>query len=230
MKYFKLFGFLFLVSAGFLAAFIPARKSKTVIFFGDSITQAGAEPNGYISMMRQELEQKGKAKKYTLAGAGISGNKVPDLQKRLTTDVLAKNPDMVFIYIGINDVWHFSHPCCKDKQGGTAPEAFEAGLKDVIGQIKDSGAKVILCTPSVIGEKPDGSNEQDAMLEQYANISRKVARETNVKLCDLRTAFINHLKQQNTGNAEKGILTSDGVHLNATGNQFVAEQMLAFLK
>lgn len=163
-------------------------------------------------------------------GAGISGNKVPDLQKRLATDVLAKKPDIVFIYIGINDVWHFSHPCCKDKQGGTPADAYEAGLKDIIGKIKSAGATVILCTPSVIGEKPDGSNEQDPMLEQYAEISRKVARDTHVKQCDLRSAFISYLKQHNPGNAEQGILTSDRVHLNAAGNTFVAEQMLACLK
>jgi lysophospholipase L1-like esterase len=230
MKYFTLSAVSFLLLICVLTAFIPARRAKTVVFFGDSITQAAVKPEGYISVINQELEKKRKAKKYTLVGAGISGNKVPDLQKRLETDVLAKNPDIVFIYIGINDVWHFSHPCCKDKQGGTAPEVYEAGLKDIITQIKALGARVILCTPSVIGEKPDGSNEQDAMLEQYANISRKVALETNVKLCDLRTAFISHLKEVNTTNVEQGIFTSDRVHLNAEGNQFVARQMLAFLK
>ncbi len=230
MKHFILPVVSFLLAAYFLTAFIPARRAKTVVFFGDSITQAAVKPDGYISIINQQLGKEGKAEKYTLVGAGISGNKVPDLQKRLQTDVLAKNPDMVFIYIGINDVWHFSHPCCKDKQGGTPADLFEAGLKDVIGKIKSSGAKVVLCTPSVIGEKTDGSNEQDTMLEQYANISRKVARETHVKLCDLRTAFIQDLKQHNNTNAGKGILTTDGVHLNAEGNKFVAQQMLAFLK
>lgn len=230
MKIFCLLTISLLVAACLLAAFIPVRKPKTVVFFGDSITQAAVQPTGYIEVLKQELTKKGQSTKYNLVGAGISGNKVPDLQKRLQTDVLAQKPDIVFIYIGINDVWHFSHPCCKDKEGGTPADKFEAGLKDIISQIKSSGAQVILCTPSVIGEKPDGSNEQDAMLEQYANISRKVARDTNIKLCDLRTAFINQLKQQNTENAEKGILTSDGVHLNAIGNQLVAKQMLAFLK
>lgn len=219
-----------LLLAGLLVAFTSVRKPKTVVFFGDSITQAAIKPGGYMDVLNQQLSRKGKARKYTLVGAGISGNKVPDLQKRLNTDVLAKNPDVVFIYIGINDVWHFSHPCCKDNQGGTPADAYEAGLKDTIGKIKSGGAKVILCTPSVIGEKPDGSNEQDAMLEQYAQISRKVARDTNVKLCDLRTAFITYLKEHNPENAKQGILTSDGVHLNAAGNTFVAEQMLAFLK
>ncbi len=222
--------FLLLPALGLVLAFIPAREAKTVVFFGDSITQAAVKPDGYIDVLNQELTKKGKSAKYNLVGAGISGNKVPDLQKRLATDVLAKNPDIVFIYIGINDVWHFTHSCCKDKEGGTPVEQYEAGLKDIIGQIKASGAKVILCTPSVIGEKADGSNAEDAMLEQYAGISRQVARETKVQLCDLRNAFITHLKERNTENAEQGILTTDRVHLNAAGNQLVARQMLAYLK
>lgn len=230
MKRLRLFLFLLLPAIGLFLAFIPARKPKTVVFFGDSITQAAVKPGGYITVLQEELAKKGKAQKYTLVGAGISGNKVPDLQKRLAQDVLAKNPDIVFIYIGINDVWHFSHPCCKDQQGGTPVAQYEAGLKDVINQIKSSGARVILCTPSVIGEKPDGSNAEDAMLDQYAAVSRQVARDANVKLCDLRAAFIAHLREQNTQNAEQGVLTSDRVHLNKAGNQFVAQQMLAYLK
>ena len=55
-----------------------------------------------------------------------------------------------------------------------------------------------------------------------STISRKVASQTGVTLCDLRKAFLDHLKINNTENKKKGILTGDGVHLNATGNQFVA--------
>ena len=51
------------------------------------------------------------------------------------------------IYIGINDVWHGEN----DPAKGTTKEKFAAGLKDIIKQIQDAGAKVILCTPSVIG-------------------------------------------------------------------------------
>ncbi|QMU29855.1 SGNH/GDSL hydrolase family protein [Adhaeribacter radiodurans] len=230
MKHTRFLALPFFLLLGLIWAFTSAPKAKTVVFFGDSITQAAVQPGGYIDILNQELAKKGKSDEYNLVGAGISGNKVPDLQKRIATDVLAKNPDLVFIYIGINDVWHFTHPCCKDKAGGTAVEPYEAGLKDIINQIKASGAKVILCTPSVIGEKTDGGNAEDAMLDQYAAISRKVARDTKVKLCDLRKAFTAHLKERNTENAEQGILTTDRVHLNAAGNRFVAEQMLTYLK
>jgi isoamyl acetate esterase len=211
-----------------LFSFVVVPKKKKVIFFGDSITQAAIQPDGYIDVLNKTLEQKGKSGKYELVGAGISGNKVTDLQKRLEKDVLAKQPDLVIIYIGINDVWHFTHPNTNGQ--GTPVDKFEAGLTDVITQIKNTGAKVVLCTPSVIGEKADGSNPQDKMLDEYSAISRKVAKATGSQLCDLRKAFIDYLKTNNTANQDKNILTSDGVHLNKAGNAFVAAQMSKFLK
>jgi isoamyl acetate esterase len=217
-----------LVLTGIMA--IAPKKATRVVFLGDSITQAGVKPDGYISLLRTSLDQAGKGTSFELFGAGISGNKVPDLQKRLDQDVLAKKPDLVFVYIGINDVWHFSHPCCKDKAGGTPKAEFETGLQDVISRIRKTGARVVVCTPTVIGEKPDGTNEQDQMLEEYAAISRQVAQKNNLPLCDLRQAFIRYLQANNTKNEEKNVLTSDGVHLNAAGNAFVALQMMPFLE
>lgn len=109
--------------------------------------------------------------------------------------------------------------------GGTTKELFESDLKDIIAKLNTAGARVILCTPSVIGEKNDGSNERDAMLEEYSAVSRKVATDTGSQLCDLRKAFIDHLKANNPDNLPKGILTGDGVHLNPAGNAIVAAEM-----
>jgi hypothetical protein len=130
--------------------------------------------------------------------------------------VIAKKPTIVFIYIGINDVWHST------RGRGTSKEQFDAGLRDLIKKITKAGAKIVLCTPSTIGEKTDGTNSLDPMLEEYSAISRKVAADTGVTLCDLRRAFIEQLKKDNPENKERGILTGDGVHLNAAGNKFVA--------
>jgi lysophospholipase L1-like esterase len=222
-----LFGAMLLLVA--MAFTRPAAEKKRVVFLGDSITQAGAEPGGYISLMRDALAAAGYSDNFELLGAGISGNKVPDLQKRLEADVLAKNPDLVYVYIGINDVWHWTHPCCKDKQGGTPKDKYEAGLKDIISRLKGKGAQIVICTPTVIGEKADGTNAQDKMLDEYAEISRKVARQNNLQLCDLRKSFLSYLKTANKNNAEQGILTSDQVHLNAAGNAFIALQMMPYL-
>jgi lysophospholipase L1-like esterase len=204
---------------------LKLKDGDRIVFLGDSITQAGAGPNGYVTMIRTKLEKDHPDWKLEVIGAGISGNKVPDLQNRLQKDVLDRKPTVVVIYIGINDVWHGE----KDPAKGTMPEKFEAGLKEIIGKCTDAGARVMLCTPSVIGEKSDGSNNLDKKLDEYSGISRKVAKELKVHLCDLRKAFLAHEKEHNPDNKDSGILTSDRVHLNEAGNKFVAETMLKCL-
>jgi len=201
----------------------PLKEGDRIAFLGDSITQGGVKPNGYVWLIEEALKAKQPDKKVELIKAGISGNKVPDLQRRLEKDVTSKKPTIVFIYIGINDVWHWNN------NRGTKKEDFESGLNDIIKRIQDAGAIVVLATPTVIGEKHDGTNKMDAMLEEYAAISRKVAKEQGLVLCDLRKAFIDALKVQNKDNKDRGILTGDTVHLNNAGNKLVAETCAASL-
>jgi lysophospholipase L1-like esterase len=196
------------------------QEKDTIVFLGDSITQAGVSPNGYVTLTSKAIAEAYPDQNIRVIGAGIGGHKVPDCQKRLDRDVLQKKPTIVLIYIGINDVWHSldGH--------GTKKKDFEVGLKDMIATINAAGARVILCTPTVIGEKTDGTNKLDEMLDEYSDISRKVAKETNSQLLDLREAFLAYLKEHNTENAAKGILTRDAVHLNKNGNAFLAQLVL----
>ena len=199
------------------------KKGDKIVFLGDSITAGGVSPKGYVTLIKTALAEKHKDLGIEVVGAGISGNKVPDLQKRLEKDVLAKKPTVVVIYIGINDVWHGeSNPA-----NGTSKEKFEAGLKEIIGKVKDGGARVVLCTPTAIGEKKAGANALDAKLDEYADVSRKVAKDTGAQLCDLRKAFADHLAKNNADDKESGILTTDRVHLNDAGNKLVADAILA---
>jgi lysophospholipase L1-like esterase len=210
---------------GFAAA--PAlQKGERIVFLGDSITQAGNDnPKGYVQLIRKTLKEKYPDHGIEVIGAGISGNKVPDLQRRLQKDVLDRKPTLVVIYIGINDVWHGED----DPARGTSRDRYRAGLEDVIGRIQAAGSKVLLCTPSVIGEKTDGSNKNDHRLDEYAEISREVARKMKVPVCDLRKAFLAYLKEHNPENKESRILTGDRVHLNDAGNAFVAQAILEAL-
>lgn len=216
---------LFLGAAVHAADATPLKEGDRIVFLGDSITAGGAGPNGYVTMIRKALEAKYPDKKIECIGAGVSGNKVPNLQARVDKDVVARKPTIVVIYIGINDVWHGE----KDPARGTMPDKFTEGLKEVIGKITAAGARVILCTPTVIGEKKGGANTLDAKLDQYSDLSRGLAKELNLQLCDLRKAFVDHLAANNEEDKEKGILTTDRVHLNQAGNQKVADTMLKTL-
>ncbi|HYM93108.1 MAG TPA: GDSL-type esterase/lipase family protein [Chitinophagaceae bacterium] len=207
-----------------LIAFMPQKKNK-VIFFGDSITEQGVNPGGYIRRIDSLCKAENKSNDYEFIGAGVSGNKIYDLYLRLEDDVLNKNPDIVIIFIGVNDVWHKAL-----LQTGTDPDKFEKFYQAVINKIKAKGSKVILCTPAVIGEKTDFSNEQDGDLNRYSNIIRGLAKRNNLALIDLRQMFLDYDKQNNKDNKESGILTVDRVHLNAKGNEFVAEAMWKMIK
>ncbi|NCT93520.1 MAG: SGNH/GDSL hydrolase family protein [Chitinophagaceae bacterium] len=216
---YKLVLFALFITCLFLMAFRSDRKKK-ILFFGDSITEAAVKPGGYIRVMEDLLRQQGRENDFELLGSGISGNKVYDLYLRLEEDLFSQKPDLVVIYIGVNDVWH------KTLLGtGTDYDKFGRFYTALVRKIQASGAKVVLCTPAVIGEKHDASNPQDGDLNQYSKWIRGFAAEQHLPLVDLRQQFLDYSKQNNPNNKESGILTTDRVHLNEAGNRLVAEAM-----
>jgi len=216
--------FLILITALVLFASFSQQQKKRIVFFGDSITQAGVQPTGYITKMTQYLNEKKIGSNYELIGAGIGGNKVYDLYLRMEDDVLSKKPDAVVIWVGVNDVWH------KRTYGtGTDPDKFEKFYNAIIKKLKANNISVFICTPAAIGEKTDFTNELDGDLNKYSKIIRTIAKNNNCPLIDLRKAFLAYNLENNKDNKESGILTTDRVHLNEKGNQFVMEEMYKVL-
>lgn len=203
----------------FLLSF-KGEKKKKIVFFGDSITEAGINKGGYIDVLNQEINKKGLSDKYELVGAGVSGNKIYDLYLRLEKDVLEQHPDVVVIWVGVNDVWHKA-----DFGTGTDYDKYGKFYDAVVKKIQATGAKVVVVTPAAIGERTDYSNSQDGDLNMYSNWIRKYAADNNLGLVDLRKSFHEYSVANNPKNADRGILTTDRVHLNAKGNAFVADEM-----
>ncbi len=213
-----------LAAAISLLAFIPQKKTR-VVFFGDSITQMGVNPGGYIMCIDSICKAEGRAASYEFIGAGIGGNKIYDLYLRMEEDVLSKNPDLVLIYVGVNDVWH------KVSSGtGTDPDKFEKFYQAIIDKLKARNIRVIVCTPAAIGEKTDFSNQQDGDMNQYSSIIRGLAVKNGTALVDLRKLFLEYNLKNNPDNKDRGMLTTDRVHLNAKGNQLVAVEMWKVIK
>ena len=207
-----------------MTSFVSQKKAR-VIFFGDSITQAGVNAGGYIMMIDSMCKAEGKSNNYEFIGAGIGGNKVYDLYLRMENDVLAKVPDLVVIYVGVNDVWH------KSSSGtGTDASKFEIFYQAIIDKLKAKSIKIILCTPAAIGEKTDFTNPQDGDMNEYSNIIRRIAKKNELPVVDLRKAFLDYNLKNNTDNKDRGILTTDRVHLNAKGNQLVADEIWRIIK
>lgn len=214
-----------MIAAVMLAfSFSTLQKKQKVVFFGDSITQAGVDSGGYITLLRKMLDNGSTKGSYDLVGAGIGGNKVYDLYLRMEEDVLAQNPDIVIVWVGVNDVWH------KQSFGtGTDADKFEKFYNAIIKKLKAKNIKVQICTPAAIGERTDFSNQLDGDLNKYSSIIRQIGKNNDVPVIDLRKAFLDYNVKNNPNNKDRDILTSDGVHLNPAGNQFVADKMFEAL-
>ena len=204
-----------------------------IVFLGDSITQQAEDfEYGFISLIRQNLVQD----KFELVGKGIGWNKVSDLLTRYKLDVIDLNPDIVFIYIGINDVWHKY-----DFGTGSDIDLYEKGLRTIISDIKSLGSKIVLCTPTVIGENTgdfvlgnqfkdvETMEKMNGDLDTFSEVVRKLSNEYETELLDLRKIFMDYLAENNINNDAAGILTTDGVHLNEQGNKLIADQMIKFI-
>jgi lysophospholipase L1-like esterase len=204
---------------------VELKKGDRIIFFGDSLTAlAGQEApkehvtKGYVRIVRETLQEKHKDKEIEVDWVATSGHTVPDLLNRVDKDVIAKKPTIVVIQIGCNDARRIP------------AENFRTGLVELIDKLQAEGIQVVQCSLTSVGEKHDGTNPNDAKLEEFAQIARDVAKEQDVPLNDLRKAFVAHWKEHNPDNAPAGILTYDGNHFNDVGHRFVAEQMLKKFK
>jgi lysophospholipase L1-like esterase len=201
----------------------PLRENERICFIGDSITMQG----GFIRLMREAIGRSDHTKDLSvqLFQHGLNGGRVDTIVEGVTpwgkqdpfSMLLEKDrPTVVVIFLGVNDVTHGD---------AVSPEAFETGLGKLVSEAKPTGAVVVLATPAVASEKHDGTNPHDVKMDRYAAISRKVAAANRVALCDLRKAFIEYLKANNPENKPRGVLTYDGIHMSAKGNDLLAHEL-----
>ena len=217
----------------------PLKDGMRISFFGDSITWQ----NIYISEIRKALKAGVGTKGFDIAllNHGINGGGVLSIrdgsEKAAYVDqnnrdgkqapfadvIAADKADVAVVFIGVNDVWWRK----------TSPEDFEKALRDLVATAKGNDTALVLATLTVYQEKPEGSNPMDKKCDQFAELTRKVARSTGTTLVDLRSAFLAYLQNRNAelrvdgslNYLSKGVLTYDGVHPNATGNGLLADHI-----
>jgi isoamyl acetate esterase len=186
-----------------------------IVFVGDSITRQGGDSGGYVDLIKRSHPNR------VIAYYGLSGGRAADLETGKCNwsqtipyaDILKTAPKVLVLYIGVNDIWH---------EPPTPPEVFRSTLSVLVSQAKTAGAIVILATPAVIGENRK-ENPKNPMLDEFSQIAQEVATAQSIIFCNLRQAFMDYLANHNVADVDQGILTTDGVHLNAAGNQLVAD-------
>lgn len=200
---------------------------KHILFIGDSITDAGRTEdreeigNGYVRLLHDYLNVSWLDKEFKITNKGISGNRVNDLEKRWQEDVIALQPDVVSVSIGINDVWRqLDNPGMEQ----IYPDRFKAIYEILLQQVKESvNPKILLMEPTLIGEETN--SEGNLKLKPYVEIVRELAVEYQATLVPTHEAFMRYLE---TG--RNHALTTDGVHMTLAGNMLMADTWLKAAK
>lgn len=188
---------------------------QTLVCLGDSITQAS---DGYVSVMAALIGAKYPERAVRVLNAGIGGHKAPDLLARLDRDVLSHRPDWVTVNVGINDVWHgLNGP------GGVPLDVYEPTLDSIVTQIQSAQARVVLVTPTVIGENPD--DPANHTLGLYVAAMERVGAARRTRLAPTHADFLMTLRAGQAADPNFR-LTTDGVHMNPTGNARMALTIL----
>ncbi len=207
---------LMFISARAAVAEILVKDGQTVAFMGDSITAGGwGSPGGYVRLVVAGLEANGV--KVTPVPAGISGHKSDQMLARLKRDALDKKPDWMTLSCGVNDVWHGPR--------GIPLDQYKTNITAILDQCAAAGTRVVVLTATVISEELDADNNKK--LAPYNAFLRDLAKERKAPLADLYAMFESAIKAHpNTTGKPGRLLTADGVHMNAAGDQTMARGVL----
>lgn len=222
----KFFGKVFLMLAAAAAAGslfadgIQIRNGESLAFLGDSITQQGwSKPYGYVHLVVEGLKSAGVEVKPI--PAGISGHKSTNMNARMEKDVTAKKAQWMTLSCGVNDVWH--------GKNGVPLEQYKKEVTQIFDKADKAGIKVVVLTPTMIREDPEGAlNKQ---LVPYLEFLRAAAKERNYLIADLNADMQKAIADAKAKDPNrKGLLlTVDGVHMNAAGDEMMASGILKAL-
>ena len=208
---------------------------KKIVMLGDSITQMGASPHGFVTLIDRALKDTYPSNPIEVINVGIGGQKAPDMHHRFKRDVIDKHPDIVMISVGVNDVWHdfrtnnFSTRLATGDSGnGIKLDVHLAEVDAMVTEAKDAGIKVIMLSPTVVYE--DLNCDENKRLSTYVDAQRRLAQKEQVSFINLNKSFRSVIgAYQREAGLNQLLLTIDGVHLNDQGNTLMANNILKTL-
>ena len=204
-----------------------AKKGRVVLFQGDSITDtgrnrdnhdpnaAGALGNGYPLLVASALLAAHAAEGLRCYNRGVSGNTVPDLQARWSTDTIDLKPDVLSILIGVNDIWHK----LDGRYNGTVQD-YEQQYTALLDQTRRAlpQVKVIVLEPFVLRTGAVDARWFPEFDERRA-VAARVARAAKAAFVSLQKVFDQHVRT-----APPAYWAADGVHPTPAGHAVIAEQ------
>ncbi len=199
---------------------------KTILFQGDSITDAGRDRErqvnlglGYPNFVGGHLGLKYPGA-YTFINRGISGNRVVDLYARIKVDLINLKPDFLSVLLGVNDVWHE-----KKYNNGISADKFKKVYKLILEESLEAlpELKIMLIEPFVLG----GPATEDSIawfreeVGLRAQVVNELAEEFQLPFIQLQ-ADLDKLSKV----APSTYWLEDGVHPTVYFHQYLANKWI----
>ncbi len=179
---------------------IELRADQTIVFIGDSITDAGRRKRtyrpfgfGYVHFAANLLLAKHLDLNISIINAGAGGNTIRDLKHRWESDCLAHRPDILSVLIGINDLWRrFAGPV--KLPYAVSRQEYELTYRQLLLQAKERcDCQIVLMEPFMFCDSPE--NEMFAELPAYIQIVHALANEFDAVLVALQNRIDLQIKR-----------------------------------
>jgi len=197
------------------------QDGQKICFYGDSITAPGG---GYTYNLQKFYTARFPERKIQWFNRGLSGSNITNSLKRLQTDVIDLQPDVVTIMMGMNDVniklYNNSTP--DEANAGKRAQAlkdYEMSYRKTIETLREkTKAKIILMTPTPYDQYSldSGDNLSDANsgLTAAAAITRKLAGEYHLELVEFHEVLTGLLQKW----PDRKINRTDRIHPDNIGH------------
>jgi lysophospholipase L1-like esterase len=195
---------------------------RPLVFIGDSITDAGrrGDPaglgHGWVRLVAEELARRGDDRQ--VVNAGVSGDRVRDLRARWARDVLDLDPQLLTVYVGINDTWRRY-----DSDDPTPTEQFGADYRDILQRAHDAIApRLVLVEPFVAPVTGQQRRWGEEDLDAKRAVVRGLADEFGAAFVPLASVVADAAHEYG-----EAAVASDGVHPTELGSSLIAGAWLA---
>ena len=199
-------------------------QNSKIVFFGDSITDSLKWFNekypygmGFVNMFASLLHVSYQTINPIIYNEGIGGNKTEDLLERIQKDVLDKNPSIVVLLIGINDVWHPVEANNKPNYD----EIFDR-LNTIINMIKEK-SRLIILTPFLFPTDEFFSS----LMPYFIELRKRFLEFINFKNLEYIDIYEKLKIVADTINNQ--YVTADSVHPTSVGHAIIAQEILYYL-
>ncbi len=192
---------------------------RTIVFAGDSITDAGRREDpaglgdGYVPIIAERLEGSG----HRVVNSGISGDRAVELKARWGEDVLAYEPDVLTMLIGVNDMWRRY-----DMDDATSAEAFREVYDELLGSLAGTGTSIILMEPFLLPISDEMREWRADDLDAKIAVVRELAEKHGATLIGLDGTLNDAARDGGPAS-----IAADGVHPTPEGHTIIADEWIA---